>query len=151
MNLRLLFGLALTPLAGWALFAVFVGPAPEEDAHGAAVGSVSFETSRNCAECHTEVWDEWSVSQHAQAWVNPDVRALSNEFSNKDCIDCHAPRPIFETGVGNRVLPRSVRRAEGIDCIACHLLPATEDAPAAVAGTFDRDAPCNPRIERKLG
>jgi len=68
------------------------------------------------------------------------VLALSENFSNTDCIDCHAPRPVFYTGIGNRVLPRSSRRAEGVDCIACHALPG-----GGVAGTIDDPtAPCRP-------
>ena len=75
--------------------------------------------------CHEEVFAEWQDSWHARSWTDPDVRApsQSNNFLNKDCIDCHAPRPVFETGVGNRVLPRSSRRSEGVDCIACPPLP----------------------------
>ncbi len=145
MATRTIVGITLLALAGWALFEVFSTPASAERI-------ASFDTSRTCAECHQGVYAEWESSQHAQSWVNPDVRALSNDFANKDCIDCHAPRPILETGIGNRVLPRSVRRAEGVDCIACHLMPsADESAPATVAGTLDRpSAPCSPRIERDL-
>jgi len=92
--------------------------------------------------CHEQVFAEWQDSWHARSWIDPDVRApsQSNNFQNKDCIDCHAPRPVFETGVGNRVLPRSSRRSEGVDCIACHLLP-----DGRVAGTIDNpNVACRP-------
>ncbi len=62
---------------------------------------------------------------------------------------------MYETGVGQRVLPRTARRSEGIDCIACHILP--ESAPEArggglVAGTIDDpDAACRPVAVRTLG
>jgi len=105
-----------------------------------------FTSSNQCQACHVQVHAEWAGSQHAQAWVNPAVRALSNDFANKDCIDCHAPRPVFETGLANRVLPRESRRAEGVDCIACHQLP-----DGRMAGTIDRaDVACRPVATREL-
>lgn len=100
----------------------------------------SFTSSQQCKECHAAVYEEWAGSQHAHSWLNPDVRALSNDFANTDCIDCHAPQEIYSTGIGARVLPRSARRAEGVDCIACHALP-----DGGVAGTIDAPAaPCRP-------
>src|SRR5262245_46366041 len=72
-------------------------PAPAESAH--------FSSSQQCLGCHAEVGAEWSASWHSRSWTDPDVRALSNDFANTDCIDCHAPRPVFETGVDQRVLP----------------------------------------------
>ena len=70
-------------------------------------------------------------------------------FANKDCIDCHAPRPVFETGIGQRVLPRTSRRSEGVDCIACHALPEAEGG--GMAGTMeDPRAACRPVVRREL-
>src|SRR5262245_7287046 len=114
-----------------------------------------FTSSEQCKSCHSQVYAEWSVSWHAQAWTDPEVRFLSNDFKNTDCVGCHAPRPVFETGVGQRGLPRSARQAEGVDCIACHVLP--ESAPearggAVVAGTRDDpSAACKPTAVRNLG
>ena len=149
VSLRHLFGFGALGLAAWALVAVFdAPPAP-------AASARTFTSSEQCRACHAEAFEEWSVSWHAQAWTDPDVRALSNDFQNTDCIDCHASRPVFETGVGQRVLPRSARQSEGIDCIACHLLP--ESAPEArngglVAGTRDDlSAACRPVAVRSLG
>ena len=105
-----------------------------------AVALRSFESSTECAACHSEVFAAWEESQHAIAWTNPVVQAQTDGFQNQNCIDCHAPRPIFTTGVGERVLPRIVRRAEGVDCISCHLLP---DGRMAATRTVV-DAPCRP-------
>jgi len=145
---RLVLGIAVLALGGWALFMVFKPAAP-----GAA--AAVFTSSEQCRSCHAEVYAEWSFSWHAQAWTDPEVRFLSNDFANTDCIDCHAPRPVYETGVGQRVLPRSARRFEGVDCIACHFLPAgvpeARDG-ALVAGTIDdRSAACRPGAVRTLG
>jgi hypothetical protein len=135
MRARAVLGVVLVALAAWALVAVFRG-----ERASAPAAARSFTSSQQCRECHATVFAEWEVSQHAQAWTNPEVRALSNDFANTDCIDCHAPRPVFETGIGERVLPRSSRRSEGVDCIACHLLP-----DGRVAGGVDNpDAACRP-------
>lgn len=112
----------------------------------------SFTSSEQCKQCHPQVYEEWSSSWHARAWSDPDVRLLSNDFANSDCIDCHASRPVFETGIGQRVLPRTARRGEGVDCIACHLLPDGHVSGGLVAGTRDvPDAPCRPTALRDLG
>lgn len=129
-------------LGGALTMLVFRDPPP-------AAAARSFQSSDECAACHAEVAAEWQASWHSRAWTDPDVLALSNDFANTDCIDCHAPRPVFETGIGKRVLPRSSRRAEGVDCIACHLLP--EGSRGTVAGTIDAPAaPCRPVAMREL-
>ena len=106
--LQTLFGACALALGGALVFLVF-RPA------GRPAQAASFTSSAECAACHAEVYGEWQASWHSRAWTDPDVLALSNDFANSDCIDCHAPRPVFETGVGQRVLPRSSRRAEGVD------------------------------------
>lgn len=144
MNARTWLG-GLVLLAGSAAFWAVFRPAPAE------APPMAFTSSVQCRACHAEVYREWETSWHAQAWTDPDVRALSNDFANTDCIDCHAPRPVFETGIGNRVLPRSARRAEGVDCIACHALPALEGQSERMAGTIDRlDVPCRPKATLEL-
>lgn len=141
---RLVVVLVVLVVAGWALVSVFAPPAP-------AVEARAFSSSQDCRSCHAQAYTEWEASWHARAWVDPDVRALSNDFANTDCIDCHAPRPVFETGIGQRVLPRASRRNEGVDCIACHALPADRPGGGLVAGTMDRDdVACRPRAVREL-
>jgi hypothetical protein len=130
-------------LVGWFLFALAGGGSRAE----AEVRT--FSSSQQCRECHAEVFAEWEGSQHAKTWVNPAVRMLSNDFANQDCIDCHAPRPVFVTGIGNRVLPREDRRVEGVDCITCHQLP--DSLGGGMAATFDdRTPPCRPTVQRDL-
>jgi hypothetical protein len=105
-----------------------------------------WESSQQCAQCHAQVFDEWKVSWHAQAFTDADVRAQTNDFANKDCIDCHAPQPVLSTALGDRVLPRATRRIEGVDCISCHLT-----ADGRVAGTVDNlTAACRPVATRDL-
>lgn len=132
---RGLGGLGVAALAGWLVLALLRPPA-------ASAQPVVWTSSVQCRECHEEVYREWESSWHARSWTDPDVRApsQSNNFANTDCIDCHAPSPVFWTGVGKRVLPRSSRRAEGVDCLSCHLLP-----DGRIAGTIDDPrAACRP-------
>ena len=140
--MRIALGIFVLVFSGWFLSAL-VGT-PEEVA--SAAGPTEWVSSQQCRECHQQVWDEWANSPHANSWNNEDVRVQSDQFANKDCIDCHAPRPIFETGVGERVLPRSARRAEGVDCLTCHLLP-----DGRMAGKVDNPrAACQPTTRREL-
>lgn len=136
---RIVGGLVVVLLGGWFLVSVFRPEAAE------AGPARTFTSSRQCQECHPEPYAEWESSQHAMAWINPEVRRTSNDFAVKDCIACHAPRPVFVIGVGERVLPREDRRREGVDCITCHQLP-----DGSMAGTMsDPRAACRPteRIE----
>ena len=141
MSARRLSGVCALLLALWLAVALINEPAP-------AAPPVNFDSSQRCASCHAHVFAEWQDSWHARSWDDPDVRALSNDFANTDCIDCHAPRPVFSTGVGSRVLPRSSRRSEGVDCIACHLVRDPDTGEPGVAGTINRPgAACRPRAE----
>ncbi|QDU67894.1 multiheme c-type cytochrome [Engelhardtia mirabilis] len=140
MNPRPILGSVLALLGVVVAVAIF---APDQEA---AAEPRQFSSSRECAECHAEAYGEWSVTEHASAWTGAEVRALSNDFSNQDCIDCHAPKPVFETGIGNRVQPRTLNRVEGVDCLTCHQLPG-----GGVAGsTNDSNAACRPQERREL-
>lgn len=144
---RRVVGVAALVLGAASLWAVLRPTQP-----AAAEPVRAFTSSEQCKSCHEQVYAEWADSWHAQSWNDPEVRALSNDFANADCIDCHAPQPVFETGIGVRVLPRASRRAEGVDCISCHLLPADHVSGGLVAGTRDvPDAPCRPVAVRDLG
>jgi hypothetical protein len=142
MRARHALGFIALGLAGVLLVAIF-RPATEMPA------TLPFQSSGECRTCHAEVYREWESSWHAQAWTDPDVRALSNDFANSDCVDCHAPRAVFETGVGERVLPRAARRSEGVDCITCHALVGPD--AGRVAGKRDNtDAACRPKAVPEL-
>ena len=137
MKSRAILGIVTIALGAWFFLAVFGGGGtPTAEA-------ATFTSSTECRACHAEAFAEWEGSQHAMSWTNPAVRMLSNDFANQDCIDCHAPRPVFVTGIGKRVLPRAARRVEGVDCISCHQLPT--DHGGGMAGTLtDPSAPCGP-------
>ena len=141
-TMRIVLGVIVLAVASW-FFSALLGT-PEETA--SAQGPSEWVSSQQCAECHEQIYNEWKDSPHANSWNNEDVRVQSDDFANKDCIDCHAPRPVFETGLGERVLPRSARRSEGVDCLTCHLLP-----DGGMAGTITNPrAACQPTTRREL-
>ena len=107
-----------------------------------------FRSSKECRACHAAVFDEWNRSHHKIAYTNPEVRKLSDDFRNKECQACHLPRPIFETGLGDRPLQRETRPDEGVDCFACH-----RNASGRIVGRHARPgAQCKPiRDEGVLG
>lgn len=140
--MRIVFGIIVLILAGWFLSELFGTP----ETTASAQTPTEWISSAQCAECHQQIYDEWSNSPHANSWNNEDVRAQSDDFSNKVCIDCHAPQPVFESGLGKRVKPRSARRAEGVDCLTCHLLP-----DGGMAATITNlQAACRPTTRREL-
>jgi len=123
------------------------GSAP--DGTSLPVDVAALTTSQSCEQCHPEVYQEWLDSQHAIAFVNPLVRRedMADGFRKKDCIPCHAPRPVFEHGLGKsaRVLARDIDRASGIDCLSCHKL----DGGVASTRSGLRAA-CNPIARPEL-
>lgn len=138
-RLRPLIGLLVLGLGAWLMLALFGG--------GPAVSQpTTWTSSQQCAECHPAAFESWQQSEHANAWTGHAVRAQSNDFANQDCIDCHAPQPVFDFALGERALGRAVRRPEGVDCIACHSLPEGGMA----AGFNDPKAACRPTEKREL-
>lgn len=154
--------LAIVLLAGGtvALLTWLAGPAGADRADGAGPGATGpaavapgtagagttrsapgFQSSADCRGCHLDVWNEWHGSQHQVSYLNPEVRALSDDFRNKECQACHLPRPVSVTGFGQRVLARHTHPDEGVSCLSCH-----QDVDGTILGRNDRpDVPCKAR------
>ncbi|MCH7727017.1 MAG: PSD1 domain-containing protein, partial [Planctomycetes bacterium] len=79
---------------------------------------------------------------------NPEVRKLSNDFRNQECIACHAPRPVLAFEPGERVLARQGERGLGVDCLSCHAHP--EGGVATSNPAAKMDAPCRPRLVERM-
>lgn len=157
MTARIRFSLAIALLLGIGAFIVLIVHDPGANASSAIDGASAnptnttppprFTTSKQCAECHREVYDEWMGSHHQIAYENPEVRKLSDDFRNKECQACHLPRPIVETGLLERTLPRITRPDEGVDCLTCHLGPG-----GRIVGKIASDRGCMPIAdERHMG
>ncbi|MGQ0552099.1 MAG: multiheme c-type cytochrome [Planctomycetota bacterium] len=105
---------------------------------------------QTCLPCHAAVVAEWQDSMHAQAFLDPQVRApeQSDNFAKQDCLPCHASRSVFEFGIAenSRVMARVERLADGVDCLSCHGLP--EGVAASRAGLT---AACRPSFREELG
>ncbi len=139
MRSRLLAALLL--VAALVAAIAWLTDAPPGAAQRATTAPLAFQSSAECRACHEDVWDEWHGSHHQIAYLNPEVRALSEDFRNKDCQACHLPRPVSLTGYGQRVLPRQTHPDEGVGCLACH-----QDVGGAILGRHAApDAPCKVR------
>jgi len=136
---------ALVLLTVFAAFVAFLALSS-----GDAAPPLSLASSADCEQCHPGVFAEWKASWHAKAWFDPLVRTpdQSDNFKKRDCIPCHAPRPIFEAGIGpgQRVVERQSNRQDGVDCFSCHKLPSGGFA-AANAGSR---GPCDPRYDARI-
>jgi hypothetical protein len=145
----------MSSAARWVAAALLIGAAavllwlllaPEPSARVGESAAVPLDRGSSvCRPCHPEVFAEWEESYHSKAFTDPEPRKLSDDFRNKDCLPCHAPQPVFETGIGNRTLARLVFLEEGVDCIACHRMH--DGVAASRAGVV---APCNPVHEPAL-
>lgn len=141
MSVALRAALLLLLLGAIAAFAVFVsgGDAPQP-------APTTFTSSTQCASCHQDVWNEWLGSHHQIAYLNPEVRQLSDDFRNKECQACHLPRPVASTGYGRRTLHRTTLPDEGVSCLTCHL-----GADGGILGRRSLPgAPCAPRASADL-
>lgn len=134
--LAAVFGAAGLFALGWIL----VPPAASEP--------ISIYSSQQCLECHADVAKEWQASHHAFAYENPEVRKLSNDFENQECIACHAPRPVLAFEPGERVLARASDRGFGVDCLSCHAHPDGGVGTSNINPVSD--APCSPRTVPRM-
>lgn len=76
-----------------------------------------------CAGCHPAAYAEHEQSTHGRAFSDEEVRLATARFAHQDCIVCHTPRPIFETGIGQNPKRRHHGLAEGNTCMTCHWRP----------------------------
>jgi len=88
-------------------------PAPVEDL------TPAFRTSRECGECHREIYEEWSSSFHGLAMEDPLFLEMAAESNKEECIRCHAPVPLREAGFETPVARTSLRE-DAVSCLSCH-------------------------------
>lgn len=81
-----------------------------------------------CATCHPTIYAEHEQSTHGRAFSDEEVRLATARFSHQDCIICHTPRPIFETGLGMNPIRRHHGLEEGNTCMTCHWKPGHDYA-----------------------
>jgi len=87
-----------------------------------------YPTAQECGECHKQIFEEWSSSNHAYASISPMFHAFEQKFTELTrgtvgtfCVRCHQQ---VGTQLGeDRATPlwaRSQISREGVSCITCH-------------------------------
>src|SRR5262245_29512154 len=87
-----------------------------------------YPTAAQCGQCHKQIYEEWSSSQHAYASISPMFHAFEQKFQaltqgtvGTFCVRCHQQ---VGTQLGeNRETPlwaRSQISRKGLTCITCH-------------------------------
>ena len=87
-----------------------------------------YPTAAQCGECHTQIYEEWSSSQHAYASISPMFHKFEQKFQDLTqgtvgtfCVRCHQQAG---TQLGERrdaaLWERSQISREGVTCITCH-------------------------------
>jgi nitrate/TMAO reductase-like tetraheme cytochrome c subunit len=87
-----------------------------------------YPTAAQCGQCHKQIYEEWSSSNHAYASISPMFHAFEQKFQQLTqgtvgtfCVRCHQQ---VGTQLGeNRETPLwaiSPISREGVTCITCH-------------------------------
>ena len=87
-----------------------------------------YPTAAQCGECHKQIYEEWSSSNHAYASISPMFHAFEQKFQHLTqgtvgtfCVRCHQQ---VGTQLGeSRETPlwkMSQISREGVSCITCH-------------------------------
>jgi hypothetical protein len=104
-------------------------PSVKADGHSSLVNNESlYPTAAQCGECHKQIYEEWSSSQHAYASISPMFHKFEQKFQDLTqgtvgtfCVRCHQQ---VGTQLGEaRETPlwaRSQISREGVSCITCH-------------------------------
>lgn len=95
-----------------------------------------FPGSKECGDCHIDIYNEWVGSSHSKSYTSEEFRASTNNYEFRFCMGCHVPETIFTTlmnssadkaGVGllqsisKKMEPRLHNLKDGVDCHGCHL------------------------------
>ncbi len=107
-------------------------------------GQAGSAGSAQCAGCHGEIYREWRQDQHAGAWTDDAFKRFSEDYARVECLSCHAPRPMLETGIAGAPLLRAANRESGVDCIACHV------KDGKTHGTLGSGASCGGVLDPQL-
>lgn len=96
-------------------------PAPAD--LGTAAHRDAVQSSAFCADCHPVIYAEHRENTHGRAFIDPEARIATRNMQRDDCVRCHTPRPVFETGLGMTPIRRYHDLDEGNTCMTCHWKP----------------------------
>ncbi|MDZ4773546.1 MAG: HEAT repeat domain-containing protein [Planctomycetota bacterium] len=95
-------------------------PSPSDVGLGSSRHEQEVMKSSYCASCHPDAYAEHEQNTHGRAFTDEEVRLATGRFSQADCIICHTPRPIFESGIGQNPIRRHHDLEAGNTCMTCH-------------------------------
>jgi HEAT repeat protein len=102
-------------------------------------------TSRFCADCHPAIYAEHEANTHGLAFLDTETRLATHNFRREDCVRCHTPRPVFETGIGLTPMQRWTDLEEGNTCMSCHWKKGVDYA------RFEGGAQCRTAFDPRVG
>ncbi len=112
-------------------------PSLAKTSTGGAFDARSMGGSKSCGVdgCHTQIVEEWEVSAHRYAAMDPAFRSIQQVMgeqngaeSTRYCGGCHDPISLF-SGTKNLFqdeLTNPMGLDEGVSCIACHSITETD-------------------------
>jgi|GEM_PF-494107 len=106
-------------------------PSQTETDSGTFVHQSFIAGSKNCADCHREIADQWYSSMHKQAASDPayvtNISLLANSkgmVATRYCEGCHAPVALLtgqlSAGGAHGGIAGTTAFNEGISCLSCH-------------------------------
>jgi predicted CXXCH cytochrome family protein len=118
---------------------------PGETGLGSIAHEVAVMKSSYCASCHPDAYAEHEQNTHGRAFTDEEVRLATGRFSQADCIICHTPRPIFESGSGQNPIRRHHDLEEGNTCMTCHWKEGADYS------RFEGGAECKTAFDPRVG
>jgi len=106
---------------------------------------VDFNDYKSCKACHDDIYKEWETTRHSVSWTNEDYKNQTKGYTKQDCLNCHAPKPLFEVGLGKEPVLRDNDHPGGINCLTCH-----RKNNAVTAVYKDAKGECNPAFAEEL-
>ncbi len=94
--------------------------APETPPAWIGVDAERATESRRCGACHPAIYAEHRQNTHGAAFHDEEARLATREFRRENCVRCHTPRPVAETGLGRVPIERRHDLEEGNTCMSCH-------------------------------
>lgn len=96
--------------------------------HAARADEALYPTAAQCGECHKQIYEEWSSSQHAYASISPMFHKFEQKFQSLTqgtvgtfCVRCHQQAGTQLGEAREAALwDRSAISREGVSCITCH-------------------------------
>jgi len=126
------------------------------------IGQVPLE-SAHCGKCHTEIWNQWQQSAHANAWKNNVFQVSWRPWPNAWCLNCHAPLSSAQADIAgdraslpgailydfNQPAPESLAN-EGINCVTCHVRNSKilTSTPPSIVTNMVHEASWEPQLQR---